>query len=59
MGTVSEASLVKPIVGILAASRALLADARDALEGSFAAIEDASSEVEWKVSTYYQREMGA
>lgn len=58
MGTPREPPLVKPIAGILAASRALLGEAYEALEGRHGPVELASEPAEWRVSSYYCREMG-
>lgn len=59
MGTPSEPALVKPITGILAASLELLAEACDVVSTAVAPIELVSEPVSWRVSTYYEREMGA
>lgn len=58
MGTAAETPLVKPIVGMLAASLELLADAREVVSDRFAPVEMASDPVRWTVSAYYQEEMG-
>jgi hypothetical protein len=58
VGTPREPPLVKPIAGILAASTSLLAAARESLGGQHGSVELASEPVEWKVSSYYCREMG-
>lgn len=58
MGAPSETPLVKPIVGLLAASIELLDDARDVLHDRFAPIEMCSDAVPWDVSRYYREEMG-
>ena len=58
MGTPADPGLVKPVVGVLAASPQLLDAARQVIATSLAPIDLASAPVEWTVSTYYQREMG-
>lgn len=58
MGTPAPPSPVKPIVGILAASPDLLADARAALAISFGEIDLASEPKAWEVSDYYADELG-
>jgi Domain of unknown function (DUF4416) len=49
---------VQPIVGLLAASPALLAEARDALTAAVAPVVLASAEARWTQSDYYRAEMG-
>ena len=58
MGAIAPAAPVQPIVGLLAASLSLLAEARAALEAEFAPIALASEPGEWAQSGYYRREMG-
>jgi hypothetical protein len=58
VGTPAQPSQVKPIVGILAASRALLDAACVALADSFGAIDLASEPKRWAVSDYYAMELG-
>lgn len=50
---------VQPIVGVLAASPALLAQAEEAIAAAVAPIALASPPQRWAMSTYYAREMGA
>src|SRR5512139_2437560 len=59
MGQPSVPPLVKPIVGLLAASAALLEQARQELTSTIAAVEITSERSEWTASRYYQREMGS
>jgi hypothetical protein len=58
VGTPGQPLPVKPIVGILAASPDLLADARAALAVSFGDIDLASEPTAWEVSDYYAAELG-
>ncbi len=58
MGSPGEPALVKPIVGVLAASRELLAAARGVVGSEIGATDLASEPVEWTVSAYYRHEMG-
>lgn len=59
MGAVLPPAPVQPIVGMLAASPALLAEARGRLAAAIAPIALASAAVEWTRSDYYRPEMGA
>jgi hypothetical protein len=59
VGQPSAPPLVKPIVGLLAASTALLDEARQVLTTAIATVEMVSERSEWTVSRYYQREMGS
>jgi hypothetical protein len=58
MGAIAPPAPVQPIAGLLAASPALLAEARAALEADLAPIALASQPEEWAQSDYYRREMG-
>jgi hypothetical protein len=58
MGTRSEPSPVQPVVGILAASPALLPAVHDVLGAEVAPIELASEPFAWTFSPYYRAEMG-
>src|SRR5262245_30963468 len=58
MGAIRPPAPVQPIVGLLGASTALLADARAALTAAIAPIALASPELEWRQSDYYRAEMG-
>jgi hypothetical protein len=49
---------VQPLAGILAASRALLSEAEEALAAAIAPIALASADTSWTHSEYYRREMG-
>jgi hypothetical protein len=59
MSAVRSPAPVQPIVGLLAASPALLGEARDGLGAAIAPIALASAVREWTQSDYYRREMGA
>ena len=59
MGTPKLPDSVKLIVGLLAASDALLDEASGALSQRFGALDARSTPAAWNVSTYYQSEMGA
>jgi hypothetical protein len=58
MGTLHPPEPVQPILGLLAAAPALLAEARDALSATVAPIALASDVRPWTQSTYYCEEMG-
>jgi len=58
VGEPREPTPVKRIVGVLAASRDLLGEARTALENCWARVDMANEPVRWTVSSYYDREMG-
>jgi hypothetical protein len=58
MGAVRPPAPVQPIVGLLAASAALLDQARAALAEAVAAPALASRACEWTLSDYYRAEMG-
>ncbi len=58
MGTPKPPAPAKLIVGLLAASDALLAQAALALSERFSPIDAASPATDWTVSTYYRDEMG-
>ncbi len=58
MGAVLRPAPVQPIVGMLAVSPALLAEARHALAAGIAPVALASAAVEWTASAYYRSEMG-
>jgi hypothetical protein len=59
MGTVLPPAPVQPIVGLLAASPALLAEACEALSAAIAPAALASAVLPWTQSDYYRAEMGA
>jgi hypothetical protein len=59
MGAVLPPAPVQPIVGVLAASPSLLAEARDAISAAIAPIALASGAAVWTQSDYYRAEMGA
>ena len=59
MGAVLQSAPVQPIVGVLAASPSLLAEAGDAISATIAPIALASGAGEWTQSDYYRAEMGA
>jgi hypothetical protein len=59
MGAVRPPAPVQPIVGLLAASTELLAEARTALADAVAPIALATVASPWMRSEYYRREMGA
>jgi len=59
MGTVAPPAPVQPVVGVLAASPALLAEAQSALAAAVAPVALASTAARWTQSEYYQPEMGA
>jgi hypothetical protein len=59
MGIVNPSEPVQPIVGILAAAPALLAEAHEALRTTVGPIALASDVLPWTQSTYYREEMGA
>lgn len=58
MGDPRQAPLVKPIVGVLASSPDLLAEAQRALGEHVSPVECASEPRPWNVSDYYRDEMG-
>ena len=58
MGTPTTPAAVKLIVGVLAASDALLDDSRRHLAQSFGPIDACSTPTAWAVSEYYREEMG-
>lgn len=55
----ATAAIAQPILGVLAASPALLDAARDAVAEAVAPIASASEIERWTASAYYQRELGA
>ena len=59
MGTVLPPAPVQPIAGLLAATPALLDEARDALAAELAPIGLSSAVQPWRQSDYYRAEMGA
>lgn len=59
MGTPRPPVPVKRIVGILAASEELLAEVRQVLAGTLAPIELSSRAFAWRLSRYYEGEMGS
>jgi len=58
MGAPTEPRLVKPIVGLLASSEALLEEAGAALASAIAPVASATEPYRWELSDYYRREMG-
>ncbi len=58
MGAPNTPAPVKFITGILAASDALLPEARVALTEHYGPIDHASVQTDWTVSAYYREEMG-
>ena len=58
MGRAGESPLVKPIVGILAASTDLIAEAYAAIANTLGEVEERTDAVPWAVSEYYRAEMG-
>lgn len=58
LGTPADTPLVKPIVGILAASDELIEASCDAVRESLGAIEARSETRPWRCSGYYRSEMG-
>lgn len=58
MAVAHPAQPVKLIAGLLAASEELLGLAHTALERRYGAIDDTSSPALWKVSSYYDEEIG-
>ena len=58
MGTPQPPPAVKLIIGLLAASDALLAEARHVLPHRFGPIDATSAPTAWNLSTYYRDEMG-
>jgi hypothetical protein len=59
MGAVLPPAPVQPIIGLLAASPELLAEARGALDETLAPVALASAVLPWMQSDYYRAEMGA
>jgi hypothetical protein len=58
VGTPGETPLVKPILGVLAASPDLIEAACDAVRETIGAIEVESDVFPWRNSDYYREEMG-
>jgi hypothetical protein len=58
VGTPGETPLVKPVLGVLAASPDLIEAACEAVRESIGTIEAESEIVPWSVSDYYRQEMG-
>jgi len=58
MGRPKTPSPVKLVIGLLAASESLVAEAAGALHKHFGPIDATSSVTDWTVSTYYCAEMG-